>query len=112
MEMDSSNWVTGEEGWNLFVQKNPRLGYPPGRWGFVNFLRSRRTRSDLITAREHLQNADVLRRARGRFWLVDSRRFPSVAFDIATGVVPESAKVNKSATTSQTVSDEETHALS
>ena len=88
MATSSHEWVTGEEAWTLFVKKYPYLGYPTGRWGFINFLRSHRTRSDPTLAREYLQKIDVLRRARGRFWLANAEHFPAAAFDFCTGVIP------------------------
>ena len=77
--MDSetqTKWVVAREAWRQFTQAYPQLGYGSGYWILANFLRY---------YRHHLLAADVIRKARGRFWLADVSRFPDVAFDLATG---------------------------
>jgi len=71
-----TKWVVALEAWRRFTQIYPQLGYGSGYWILTNFLRYNR---------EHLIAADVIRKARGRFWLADISRFPDVAFELATG---------------------------
>lgn len=87
--MDSkSNWMAAEDVWSAFARDHPILNFPIGRWGLVNFLRSRRCPDDPTPCREFLIRADVIRRARGRFWVAHKERFAPVAFDLSTGVIP------------------------
>lgn len=75
----AEDWATGTRAWNDFVEKNPILGFRPGRWGFHNFLRLHR---------RALIESDAIRRARNRFWIVHRDRFCAVAFELATGKTP------------------------
>jgi hypothetical protein len=77
---EESPWQPGVKAWDRFVVKRPELGFKPGHYSFHNFLR--RHRDTLI-------RADVIRRARNRFWVVHTERLIQVGFDCATGRPPE-----------------------
>ncbi len=76
MQPVQHDWMTGPDAWSAFIQQHPELGYRPGRMNFHNFLRM---------TRERLIQADAIRRARGRHWIVHVPRFSAVAFELATG---------------------------
>lgn len=76
MTTTEHEWVTGPNAWHAFVHEHPELGYPPGKWGFHNFLRR---------YREVLVAVDAIRLARGRFWVAHLSRFETAAFQCATG---------------------------
>lgn len=69
-------WTTGHAAWRLFTQVHPELAYRDGPQQFYNFLRYHR---DALVAR------DVLRRAKGKFWIAHTGRFIDAAFDLASG---------------------------
>ncbi len=67
-------WLTGSDAWQQFAKDHPELGYRGNIWSFHNFLRTRRNA---------LLAAGVIRRATRGQWMVDSARFPAVAFELA-----------------------------
>lgn len=69
-------WVTAGEAWQAFIEEHPELGYPPGVWALHNFLRRYRA---------VLEQADVIRRAKGKFWVARLEAFKTAAFECATG---------------------------
>ncbi len=74
----STEWGPAPAAWAEFTEVHPYLGFRPGTWQFHNFLRNHR---------ERLQQSDAIRKAKGRFWIAHRERFPTVAFDCATGVL-------------------------
>lgn len=74
-----SQWLTGTQAWNTFVEHHPELGLKPGKWAWHNFLRHHR---------QTLMDADVIRRARNRFWIAHPQRLCPLAFDCVTGRGP------------------------
>lgn len=81
-----TQWVVAHDAWRQFTQTHPQLGYRPGYWVLANFLRYHR---------DQLLAADVIRKARGRFWIADLTRFSSVAFDLATGKCEKVVSVDR-----------------
>jgi hypothetical protein len=76
MTTNTHEWVTGPDAWHAFIHEHPELGYPPGKWGFHNFLRH---------YREALMKADAIRLAKRRFWVAHVSRFKAASFECATG---------------------------
>jgi hypothetical protein len=74
--MSNTEWVLGHDAWGLFTERHPELALKPGFWTFHNFLRLHRAQ---------LLSCDAIRKARGRWWIAHAERFPSAAFDCATG---------------------------
>lgn len=70
------DWVTAGEAWNAFIEEHPELGYSPGVWSLHNFLRR---------YRNALEGVDVIRQAKGRFWVARMEPFKAAAFECATG---------------------------
>lgn len=76
--MQSHNeWVLASEAWTIFTQQHPELSLKASFWQFHNFLRLHRV---------SLLSRDAIRKARGRWWIAHVERFPSAAFDCATGL--------------------------
>jgi len=71
-----SQWVVGAKAWADFASSHVELGYRPGQMNFHNFLRN---------ARATLLRHDAIRRAKNRYWIAHTERFPEVAFAISTG---------------------------
>jgi hypothetical protein len=71
-----SEWLTGTQAWNAFVDNHPELGLKSGKWGWHNFLRRHR---------QALIQADAIRLARRRHWIAHPQRLFPAAFDCATG---------------------------
>lgn len=69
-------WVTAAQAWQGFIEEHPELGYQPGVWSLHNFLRR---------YRRNLEGADIIRRAKGRFWVARMKAFKAAAFECATG---------------------------
>lgn len=76
MKQPHSNWIPAFDAWQEFVKQHPQLGFTNTYWGLHNFLRSNRQR---------LAGADIIRKARNKFWLADTERFSDAVFAIATG---------------------------
>lgn len=62
----TSHWVTGLDGWAIFSERHPELGYRRGKWQFHNFLRVHRAT---------LVGHDAIRVAKRRFWIAHVERF-------------------------------------
>jgi hypothetical protein len=73
----TTDWILGHDAWDRFAQRHPELGLKSGPWPFHNFLRIHR---------QALVACDAIRKARGRWWIAHSARFPAAAFDCATGM--------------------------
>ena len=82
MSQAITEWTPAHDAWGTFVSRHQELGYSPGTWQFYNFLRQHR---------QALQDADVIRKAKGRFWIARTSQFTQVAFDCATGAPVTSA---------------------
>ena len=74
-------WTTALAAWRQFTKVHPELAYRDGTQQFYNFLRY--YRAPLI-------ERDVLRRAKGKFWIAHQERFTAAAFDLATGGIRRS----------------------
>lgn len=76
MEQVQNEWVVADEGWRNFCATHPELDLRPSKWAFNNFLRS---------TREKLLDADAIRKAKGKHWIIHTERFDTAAFDLLTG---------------------------
>lgn len=77
VQSNEVQWVVGHQAWSDFTNKHPELGYKQGRMNFHNFLR---------LYKYELQEYDVIRKAKNKYWIASIPGFRQVAFDLATGV--------------------------